>query len=283
MSPKEIHDDFIKTLEDESLLIARWNGLLNLVGERECVEDYERSGRPKEATTDGNVELVHSLIMCDRRRRLRDIARQIGIRLGAVQSILIVILGISKLSARWVPRMLTKDQRSRLDIPKYLLSVHEDDPEEFMRRVVAQDEMWVHHFAPEATKYAMEVPWLTPPKKFKSSSTGNVMTSIFCDIQGVIMCCFEEGHKINSAYNAEENLRWLRQELVNKRGKLTRGVLLLQYFSPVPTSQVMAAAAKCSFEVLPHPPYFSNLAPHFCFQIWKLTFVVGILDAMKVS
>ena len=48
-----------------------------------------------------------------------------------------------------------------------------------MRRVVAQDQTWVHHFAPEATKYAMEVPWLTPPKKFKSSSAGNVMTSIF--------------------------------------------------------------------------------------------------------
>ena len=42
------------------------------------MEDYERSGRPKpfEATTDENVELVHSLIMCDRRRSLRDIPRQ---------------------------------------------------------------------------------------------------------------------------------------------------------------------------------------------------------------
>ena len=45
-------------------------------GGRECVEDYERSGRPKGATTDENVELVHSLIMCERRRRLRDIARK---------------------------------------------------------------------------------------------------------------------------------------------------------------------------------------------------------------
>ena len=45
------------------------------------MEDYERSGRPKEATTDENVELVHNLIMCDR-RSLRDLARQIGIRLG---------------------------------------------------------------------------------------------------------------------------------------------------------------------------------------------------------
>ena len=46
------------------------------------MEDYERSGRPKEATADENVELMHSLIMCDRRRSLRDTARQIGISYG---------------------------------------------------------------------------------------------------------------------------------------------------------------------------------------------------------
>ena len=31
------------------------------------MEDYEWSGSPKETITDVNVELVHSLIMCDRR------------------------------------------------------------------------------------------------------------------------------------------------------------------------------------------------------------------------
>ena len=31
---------------------------------RESVEDYVRSGRPKEATIDEIVELVHSLSMC---------------------------------------------------------------------------------------------------------------------------------------------------------------------------------------------------------------------------
>ena len=41
---------------------------------------------------------------------------------------------MSKVSARWVPRMLTKDKKkSCLDFSKYLLSVYEDDPEEFMR------------------------------------------------------------------------------------------------------------------------------------------------------
>ena len=77
--------------------------------------------------------------MCDRRRGLRDIARQIGMSFWAVQYILTDILGMSKVSARWVPRMLTKDQKkTRLDISKHLLSLYEDNHEEFMRRVVTQ-------------------------------------------------------------------------------------------------------------------------------------------------
>ena len=69
-----------------------------------------QSGHPKEATTDGKVELVHSLIKCHRRRSLRGIARQIGISSGPVQFILTDILGMSKVSARWVPRMLKKSE-----------------------------------------------------------------------------------------------------------------------------------------------------------------------------
>ena len=87
---------------------------------RENVKDYERSWRPKEATTDENVVLVHSLIMCDRRRSLRDIAR-LGINFGAVQSVLTDILGMSKVSARWNQNVEKTDQkRSRLDTSKYL-------------------------------------------------------------------------------------------------------------------------------------------------------------------
>ena len=71
--------------------------MLNLgKGGKESVEYYEPSRRYKEATTDEKIELVHSLIMCDRRRSLHDIARQIGISFGAVQSILTDILGMSE-------------------------------------------------------------------------------------------------------------------------------------------------------------------------------------------
>ena len=46
------------------------------------------------------------------------------------------------------------------------------------------------------------------------------------------------------------------------RGKLTRGVLLLQDNAPVNTSQVaMTAATECGFEIIPHPSYSPDKAP----------------------
>ena len=44
--------------------------------------------RCKDAIADENIKVVHTLVMCDRRRHLRSIASDVGISFGAVYSIL---------------------------------------------------------------------------------------------------------------------------------------------------------------------------------------------------
>ena len=106
MPPKEIHEYFMETLGKESPSYSTVkNGQQSLKGG----EDDGRSGRPKDAISDENDKVVHTLVMCDRRRDLRSIAGEVGISFGAVQSILTDILGMSKVLARWVLRMLTND------------------------------------------------------------------------------------------------------------------------------------------------------------------------------
>ena len=85
--------------------------------------------------------------------------------------------------------------------------------------------------------------------------------------------CLEQGRTINGAYYADE-LRWMRHEITRKRrGKLTRGVLLLHDNVPAHTSQVaMAAATECGFEILPHPPYSPDMAPSDFYLFPKLKF-----------
>ena len=126
--PKEIHENFMETLGNESPYITVKKWAAEFKRGRESVEDDGRSGRPNDATADENVNVVHTLVMCDRRRDLQSIASEVGISFGAVQSILTDILGMSKLSSRWVLQMVTDDQkRTRLDISSYLLSHYEDD------------------------------------------------------------------------------------------------------------------------------------------------------------
>ena len=166
---------------------------------------------------------------------------------------------MSKVSARWVLRMLTDDQKRTLhNISRYLLSRYEDDPGDFIERVVTQDETWVHHFDPELKLQSKQ--WKhtgpPPPKKLKRvHSAGKTIASIFWDCLGVVMIDYlEHGHTINGAYYAGE-LRWLRQEIARKRrGLLTRGVLPLQDNTPAHMLQVaMTAATECGFEILPQP------------------------------
>ena len=79
MPPKEIHEDFMESLGRES----PYSTVKKLAAEfkrgRESVDDDGRSGQPKDATADGNVKVVHTLVMCDRRQDLRSIASEVGI------------------------------------------------------------------------------------------------------------------------------------------------------------------------------------------------------------
>ena len=149
MPPKEIHADFMKTLGKESpySTVKKWAAVFK---RRESVVDDGRSGHFKDATAVKSVMFVHTRVMCDRRRDLQSIASEVGIRFWTVKSILTDILGMPKVSARWLPRMLTDDQkRTLLNIYNYLLSGYEDDPGDFIEQLVTQDETWVHHFDPE--------------------------------------------------------------------------------------------------------------------------------------
>ena len=92
----------------------------------------------------------------------------------------------------------------------------------------------------------------------------------------------EQGRMINGAYYAAE-LRRLRQEIERKRRrKLTRGVLLLQDNAPAHTSHVvMTAATECGFEVLPHPPYFPDMAPSPKIEIQPSWSNEGVIAAVN--
>jgi transposase len=167
MSPKEIHEDFMDTFGKESpsySTVKKWAA--EFKRDKESIVDDERPGWPKEATNDEIAEAVYDLVICVRKRDLRNIAREVGISFGSVQAILTDVYGMLNVSARWVSRQLTYDQkRTRLDVPAYIY------------RIVTQDKTWVHRFDPELkkthtqkTEHAVQAPLLIPVEEIQEGT-----------------------------------------------------------------------------------------------------------------
>jgi histone-lysine N-methyltransferase SETMAR len=65
----------------------------------------------KSATTPEIIDQVHDMLLDDWRMKVREIAETVGISKECVGYILHEELDMRKLCARWVPRLLTADQK----------------------------------------------------------------------------------------------------------------------------------------------------------------------------
>jgi len=123
LKPNEIHSKFIKVYGDSSpsfSTIKKWAA--EYKRGRTSLEDDPCKGHPKSATTPQIIEQVHDMVLDDWRMKVHVIAETIGISKGRVGYILHEELDIKKLCARWVPRLLTADQKHTcMKIPEQCL------------------------------------------------------------------------------------------------------------------------------------------------------------------
>lgn len=234
---------------------------------RESLEDNSRPGRPVEATTPDIINRIEDLVLNDGRLKKKQIARMVGVSETTVLNILHTHLGMSKVSARWVPRNLSSAQRKvRIDCCKEFLSLCGSNPMNLLTRIVTGDETWVHHYDPESKQESMQ--WRRkgdkPPVKFKvTPSAGKIMATIFWDSEGILLIDYKDkGETITGEYYCNVLTR-LRESIKEKRrGKLSRGIMLLHDNAPVHTSRkVMATLDTLGFDLIGHPPYSPDLAP----------------------
>lgn len=268
LTPKEIHDDMVGTLGEKApsyTTVKKWAS--EFKQGRESLEDDPRCGRPVTVSTEDVIDHVQKIILDDRRTTERKIAFELKISQERVHNIIHHELGMNKVSARWVPRLLTpENKRARFLISRDNLALFVRDPENFMDRFITMDETWVHHYQPESKEQSKQ--WKHPgsptPRKAKvTRSAGKVMASIFWDSKGVLLLDFlETGRTITGEYYAHL-LQQLRVQIkIKRRGKLTKGVLFHQDNAPAHTSATaMSAIQGCGFDIISHPPYSPDLAP----------------------
>ncbi|XP_063387179.1 histone-lysine N-methyltransferase SETMAR-like [Cydia fagiglandana] len=255
--------------------VKKWSRLFKLG--RESIEDDPRSGRPISVVTEENVAKVKKLVLEDRRIKVWQIAEVLGISKERVGEILHEHLHMSKVSARWVPKMLTaSDKERRVETSQAFLDLCEDNIDEVCSRIVTVDETWIRQYDPECKSESMQ--WIEkgerPPKKFKvQKSASKLMATVFWDCDGILLIDYlEKGSTINALYYADL-VRQVRQAIVEKRrGKLRKGILFLQDNAPVHTAHVARRALKeVGFDEIDHPPYSPDLAPsdYFLFNNLK--------------
>ena len=121
------------------------------------------------------------------------LAEETGISAGAVWTIIHEKPEMSKVSARWVPRMLSPFQKdTRHQCCQENLKLLTEDTENFFQRLVTGDKTWVYHIDPESKMESMQSKHIFPNNGISKSKTsptpikfrvekpaGKVMATVF--------------------------------------------------------------------------------------------------------
>ena len=117
--------------------------------EKFSVEDDTHPGWPKTSVTKSNIAAVKIVVEQDARLSVKDIASCTGISEGSVQTILKKVLDLRKVCAKWVPHLLTDEQKTqRLKCVRELLKTYTGCNGRIISNLLKGDETWVHMFEP---------------------------------------------------------------------------------------------------------------------------------------
>ncbi|GFG29113.1 hypothetical protein Cfor_00280 [Coptotermes formosanus] len=114
---------------------------------RTCVENEPHTGRPRTSVNPDNVLKI-----------------------------------VSKVSARWVPRLLTTEHRERrLVAVTQLLQHYKREGAQFLDSVVTSDETWVHYFTSESKRANKQwKPFHSPPSKKSENNFSSGDDHCYC-------------------------------------------------------------------------------------------------------
>ena len=174
-----------------------------------------------EVTSEEIYQKLESLILADRRMKVSRLVEETGISAEAVWTIIHAKLDMSKVSVRWVPRMLSPFQKdTRHQCWQENLELLTEDLEHFYQRMVTGDETWVYHRDPETKMESMQWKHKTfpTPKKFRvEKSAGKFMATVFCNEKGLLRLEFMPQKTTITGQTYANTITALRMAIKEKR------------------------------------------------------------------
>lgn len=246
---------------------------------RISIEDDHRSGRPSTSKTNQSIALVREKIRNDRRLTVREVANELGISIGSCHSILSDELGMKRVAAKLVPKLLTEDQMEyRIEVCLELKNRVTNDPN-FIKSIITGDETWVYGYDPETKVQSSQ--WKSAnsprPKKCRQvRSSIKVMLIVFFDFYGLVHYEFvPKGQTVNQVFY-KQVLERLREKVRRKRPEAWKSKSWILHHDNAPAHSALSVReflASKNIPVVPHPPYSPDLAPcdFFLFPRLKTT------------
>jgi AraC-like DNA-binding protein len=139
----------------------------------------------------------------DRRVTLQELSSELSASYGTIRRILKDELGLSKKSARWVPKLLSKDQKQqRVEKSQDFVKLVQRRSMAVLNNIVTMDESAVSFHTPETKQQSKQ--WVKkgqpgPIKARVHATRSKQMVLVFFDSQGVIYTDYvPKGDRVNS-------------------------------------------------------------------------------------
>ena len=190
--PTEIHAELQKVYGNSALkyaTVCKWVHGFN--DGRESIENDPLVGRPVSVLTEKNVATVKTLIEEDERYTVKKIEELSGIHSSSVLKILCKRLGLRKICTRWVPHLLTDEQKqSRVRLASQVIEKYDKCDPRLLEEIVTGDETWIYDFQPDSK--AKNKVWVSsegdrPVIAGRCKTSNRMLYAIFFDSKGPVL------------------------------------------------------------------------------------------------
>ncbi|CAH1997966.1 unnamed protein product [Acanthoscelides obtectus] len=241
--------------------ISRWYG--EFKRGRVTLSDDPRMGAPKTAVTQENVDAMRKLIIEDRHVTYREIEASLKISKTSVQKILHEELGLRKLVSRWIPHLLTEEQKAaRVYWCQKTLDRFNSGNSRNVYSIVSGNELWIYCYEPDNKRQS------APTKVIRSRSVSKKMVATFVSKAGHIATIPLNEQRIVTADwytticlpKVITELRKInpKRRIILHQDKLAHSPKTRQYLTEE------------NVELLDHPPYSPDVSPNDIFTFTKI-------------
>lgn len=280
-SGKSIHAELQKAVGPEHAMslrsVQRW--CQEFQSGRTALDREPGQGRRPSWSAETLPSKIRELLDEDARMTIREMEARLQTPRSSIFNVMKTELGLSKLSARWVPRLLTDElKQRRVDACQQNLQLVSDcgGVNDFLSSLVTSDETWICHFEPESKEQSKV--WApfgsNPPVKAMASAwKKKIMMTAFFDQHGIVTLDFLEDKATINSDRYCLSLRKMKSDYRNKRrGRSSKNISLLHdNATPHVSRKTQETLAQLSVTTIPHPPYSPDLSPcdFFLFGLLK--------------